>query len=280
MQKLKNKDLIWEEKGIILGIIHHLLSNITKYKKIYVKDKFYYEIVKSLFPNFQIYNYEKNNNDYNDAQKYELNICIKTKDITNNSLVLNNINNIDVIRTRKKNFFILPWFNVYNPIIMFKYNQNKKKSNIDNIKKKIKKFNVKRLENCVYGHISLNTYNCNFIFWDIFMEHYILKKYSLFFRVNIDSVSNYLYQKINGFKCSSYIQNTKILPLYIPYIDIKKQHNYIKKPRIKQEIDEEIEKEININQDQKNIFLSKFMGLVNKKIGIMNNILFDYITQN
>ena len=73
MKLLKNSDLIWEEKGIIIGIIYFLLKNIIKIKNVYIEDDLYRKIIKSIFPLLKIHN------KFNDkVGKNGINICIKT----------------------------------------------------------------------------------------------------------------------------------------------------------------------------------------------------------
>jgi hypothetical protein len=285
MKLLKNSDLIWEEKGIIIGIMHFLLHNIRKIKRVYIEDPLYYKIIKSIFPVLKVYD---KFNDEDKRDKSGINICIKTiSDIKDGYLVLNNINNIDKIKTKRKNFFLLPWFNCHNPIIMFKYNKDVKEMDTDKLKRKIKKFNKRRLGCVVNGPLPLLTYRCNIIFWDMFLEYYILKKYAVFFNIDVNSISDYLYRKINSFNCPSCNQQPKIIPMYIPYIDVKKQHKLINEKNILE--DENTNKKQNAKVKiipvqvgppaggpaQK--FLFKFLSTVNKKISVMNNLLFENI---
>lgn len=271
MNLLKNNDLIWEEKGIVIGIINFLLNSIHKIKRVYIEDQFYYKIIKFLFPVLKV------RDKFNDDDKRGINICIKT--ISNGKdgyLILNNINNINKIKTKKRNFFLLPWFNSHNPIIMFKYDDTMKEMNINKIKMRVVKFNKKRLLNIINGQLPLFTYRCGILFWDIFIEYYILKKYAIFFNIDVNSISDYLYRKINSFNCSSYIQQ-KIIPIYIPYIDVKKQYHAIKKCDILNDIQIKNKKDDRTHAKgdiQIHDFLSKFMNTANNKISIMNNILY------
>jgi hypothetical protein len=268
MKLLKNNDLIWEEKGIIIGIIHFLLKHIKKIKRVYIEDHLYYKIIKSIFPVLKVY--DKFNDD---VDKRGINICIKTtSEIKDGYLVLNNINNIGIhdMKTKRRNFYLLPWFNCHNPIVMFKYDKDAKEMDIDKVKRRIKKFNKKRLRYVVPGPLPLATYRCNIIFWDMFTEYYILKKYSIFFNLDVNSISDYLYRKINSFNCPSCDQEPKIIPMYIPYVKTKIQYKKIK------ECDQIIPKD-----DKQSVkFLSKFMGIVNDKISVMNNLLRDYNNNN
>jgi hypothetical protein len=278
--RLNNNNLIWEEKGITVGIINFLLNNIKKIRNVYIEDVFYYKIIKYLFPVLKTHN---KLNVY--PSKKDINIIIKssnTKNI-NNCLIINNINNVSEIKTKKKYFNLLPWFNSYNPIIMFKYNKNIKEIDMNKLKKKIHKFSKKRLNNIMYTKLPMQTYKCNFVNWDMYVEFYVLKKYSLFFDLSVDQISDYLYRKINSFNCTSCNKQPKIIPVYIPMVNTENQYNKINQ----QDIQSQLIKEIQINNsnnnkkndqndndtNKQNNALSNFINLVNNKMSSLNNIL-------
>lgn len=258
---INNNDLVWEDKGIIIGIIHYLTVNVKKIRNVYIENKLFYKIIKDLFPIFKFYN------DFNDDPgKRDINISIKSRKIINKTLVINNIDNIEKIKTLNKDFFLLPWFNVYNPIIMFKYRDDKDEMNITKIKKTAKKFNEERLEHITQGKLPyLTSYKCDIIFWDMFIEYSILKRYSLFFNININGVSDYLYRNVNSFNCPSCIKSPQYIPLYVPYVDPNKK---------------DVIKNVHQDDNASQQFLTKFVGLVNQKIGAMNNILFNFVFNN
>jgi len=231
---ITTNNLIWEEKGIILGIIFYILKHVKKLLRVYIEDKFFYRLIKDLFPILDVQNrYE------DEPGKYGVNICVKTTQYNHGDLILNNINNIDDLRTKRKNLFLLPWFNRNNPIIMFKYDERKNKGDINQLKRRIKKFHKVRLENIVVGNYVLPSYNCQYLFWDMFLEYYILKKYSIFFNIDVDIIANYLYHKVNSFNCKKIIETSRFVPIYIkPKIDIDAQHKKIQPQQMKNAINQ------------------------------------------
>jgi hypothetical protein len=279
--ELNNNNLIWEEKGITIGIINFLLNNIKKIKNIYIEDDFYYKIIKYLFPVLKTHNKLNDN-----PKKHDINIIIKSTNIKNinNCLIINNINNVNEIKTKKKYFNLLPWFNCHNPVVMFKYNKKEKEININKLKKKIHKFNKKRLNNIIYTTLPMQTYKCNFVNWDMYVEFFVLKKYSLFFNLSIDQISDYLYRKINSFNCPSCNKQSKIIPVYIPVVNTENQYNKLNQQDIQSQIIKDIKKndvdtdnnnnnQKNRNLNNENDALSKFIDLVNNQMSSLNNIL-------
>lgn len=268
---MNENNLIWENKGIFLGIIYFLLKK-NKIKKVCVEDKLFRKLIKKLFPNLKV------RSEFIDDDKRVLNISVRNNIIKNNYLVINNLSNIDIIKTKIKNLIILPWYNVYNPIIMFVHKDKYKEKNKSKIMKNAKKFHKIRIKSMIKGKINLSYYKCDYIFWDIFIEHKILKQYCEIHKENLDYISTYLYKKLNGyncFKCYPVIQYFPIIEEKEKIIKIKEFDNCkdtIDYPNIKKEI-----KQNTYTSQHQNKFLNKFNNLVTKKIGIMNNILFDNV---
>jgi len=205
---MNDYNLIWEEKGIMIGIIHYLVKNINMIKTICIEDKMYFDIIKNLFPNLKIHNKYKNNDD--DL----INISIKSSIIEDGYLILNNLNNLKKIRTKKEDLFLLPWFNVHNPIIMFKYNEKKKKIPAESIREHAYEFNNQRINNIMKRNIYLAPFKYKKIFWDVLTEYNILKKYADLYNINVDIVARYLYANINSYNYNDYESN--VVPLYVP----------------------------------------------------------------
>ena len=194
MTKLIEHDIIWEEKGMILGIINYFITHIYKLKNIYIDNYAFYKILKKMFPTLKIHKY------YNFDDDDGLNIIVKSNQIKNGALIVNNIDNIEKIYAKKT--YLLPWFNSQNPIILFKYDKNRKKKNIETIKKKIKKFNEIRLSNYKYGKVAINYFSCNIIFWDILKEYKILHNYSEMYGSQIDTVYKFIAKYVNVIQCN------------------------------------------------------------------------------
>jgi len=242
--RLQDYNLIWEEKGIVLGIIFYIVENIENIRDVYIKDHHFLKIIKCVFPNINFhYRYKK-------KDENGLNIFIKTHKIKTNALIINNINNIKEIRTKQKNFYLLPWFNVNNPIVMFKYSKKRKEKNIETIKRKIHEFNHMRFNTYVDEQLPLINYKCGIVFWDIFTEYQILNAYSEIYRTNINVIYDFLNKYINSFNCSSVTPLRYIAPIYI-----------------------QNEERMGDNDNSNNKFFSTFLHTVNKKLSGLNNIL-------
>jgi hypothetical protein len=264
MHNLNEYNLIWEEKGIILGIIYYVLRHFKKITQINIKDRQYRNVLRDLFPSLII----TKNYDY--SRPSYLNIYIKTNTTKNDSLILNNINNIDKIQTKKKNFFLLPWFNIDNPIIMFKVNEKKDKRDINKIIKKISSFNKNRISYYIIGQLPIISYTCNIIFWDIYMEYQILEQYCKYTLDDVDDVYKYLTKIFNSYKCAEKIQ------IYVPYVQNKyiyiqpniQQHQpplqncQEKTPQVKDESNESNESNLKV-----------FFGALNNKLSLLNTFI-------
>ena len=239
---MENYNFIWESKGIILGIINFILTNIDKYKKIFINHKKFAKIIKKIFPHIKV----STNIDYN-TKKSNLIILVRTNEIVNGSLVINNIDNIKKIKTKKSNFYLLPWFDTDNPIIMFKFDENQKEKNILKLKKKITLFHkIYRSKHFIYHDLPLNSYKCDYIFWDIVTEFKILSLYANFYNLDVNVINNYLCENVNSFNCQQKCMS-HVVPLYIHE---DKKHN-----------------------NGNNQFLGKFVSLIGKKMDALNNIL-------
>jgi hypothetical protein len=209
---LKDYNLVYEERGIILGIMNFILDNMNKYKRINIENKMYFKIIRQLFPMFRV------TREYDD-ETTSLNIYTKSRKIKDNGVIINNLDNIKKIRSKKKHFYLLPWFNVNNPICMFKYDKSKPKNNIKKLKKYVEKFNIIRLKEYSYERIPIMSYKFNILFWDIFVEYRILNRYSKLTNSNINTVYDFLTKFLGGFNIN--------VPTYIP--------RYIERPYIQKE---------------------------------------------
>ena len=269
---MNSNNLIWEEKGIIIGIIHALTKNIGKIDAVCIEDISFYNTTRNLFPNLKIYN------KFIDNDNHIINISIKSNIIKHNYLVINNLNNLKKIKTNSNNFFILPWFNHFNPIIMFKYKKNKKSIPIDQIRNYISQFHQKRIRTLMYGKLNLIPYKCDYVFWDIMVEYNILIKYSTIFKTDINIIATYLYNNFNSYNCNqntyqinyiSPVQNPIISPVQNPIIS--PVQNPIISP-VQNPIISPVQNSITTDDCQTS---REFLRLINLKIRLMNDLLMD-----
>ena len=79
----------------------------------------------------------------------------------------------------------------------------------------------------------------------MYIEYYVLQKYSLFFNLDINQISDFLYRNINSFNCSPCDKQKKIIPIYIPKIIKDIQYNKIKNNNIQDKINKQIINTIN-----------------------------------
>jgi hypothetical protein len=267
-------ELIWEEKGMILGVIKFLTQNIHKYSEINIDNKLFYKVIKFLFPQVKI------NKSYNDNDK-SLNIYVKRNNVKNNGLIINNLDNLDEIKTKKKYFSLLPWFNYENPIVMFKFDEKQKNHDIDDLYKKIKKVHKKRMRYMDIGNVPLDGYKCKFVFWDILYEYKILNKYCEKFDGSPSILYKLLNKYFNNFNCSEITNNIIYLSVPQPYQvymsnGIKQQSNSILLTKQKtQHNNSNQPKNIDPNQPKNN----KFLALMNRKMHTMNTLLQDQINK-
>jgi len=191
---------VWEDKGIILGIIYYISKHEPSIDDTYIiKNKKYRNILRKLFFN---YKFKKHGEGY----------VINIKNNVRNDLIINNINNLTEINA--KYIYLLPWFDNENPIIMYKFNKNKN-INVDDLKKEIKEFS-RCDRGKKYTHSIINN------IWDSYTEytilqHYIVSNKNNSFR-NIEELYDFISTNLITSIC---YQNNMLIPYFI-----EKQINY------------------------------------------------------
>lgn len=193
----------WEDRGILLGLIYFILKKYKKlkYEDIYIHDDKYRAILSYLFPECDFTNVTRKN---------QFNISIKSIEYGN--LNINNLNNLESIKVKK--YYILPWYDKDNPLVMF--TKGKKNKNIHKIKDKIDVMSCHRGKPHGYdNYISYNSFNT----WDTQLEFSILNYYCQKFGADISFIYNlineYLLADINPKKNIQYYPVE--VPTYIPY---------------------------------------------------------------
>ena len=112
---------IWIDKGIVIILIYYIMKYYNKLKKkiIIIKNYKYINICKILFTklNFMTYKIHDSNNFYFNIRHI----------IYNQDIIIDYINNYDnFINTNKIN--LIPWYDMNDPLITYKYSYNKKKN--------------------------------------------------------------------------------------------------------------------------------------------------------
>lgn len=158
-----NVNMIWEEKGIILGIILFLLKNRENLfdKKIIILNDYVRKIIKELFLDLII---KKRGKGFN----------INIKNNENSGLIINNLNNLNKINS--KSVRLLPWYDSDNPIVMFKYNKNND-YDLEKFRNKLKKFD-KEERWLIYDRLNFIERKLGLRNWDTYMEYRILERYT------------------------------------------------------------------------------------------------------
>ena len=191
-------DIIIEDRGIIVGIIHYILKNqdVLNDENILISDKRIRKIIKYLFPDMMIH---KSRN-----TGFKINI----RDQNYSDLVINNVKNIDVINARKVRYLL--WFNKDNPMIMFEYNKKYKKTQEEVLYKFRKKY--KKI-------------GCNNGEWNIKQDNRVLRRYVMEYGgifSGVVELSNYIACYVNnGINCEPVVVG---VPYEVPYAVYKDRY--------------------------------------------------------
>ena len=173
--------MVWIDRGIILTLIHYLVKYYKHLvnKIIIINNPEYRSFLSILFPNlfFNKYKEDNSNNFY-----FNIRQIIKKQDIIIDYLVNYN----DNVNTKK--ISLIPWYDMNDPIIVYKYSNNN--FSINKIKSFIGIFSQKR--RCLY----------NGKLWDSIVEHKIMLKYTY---LNTNITINYLLTLVNKFLKGNYM---------------------------------------------------------------------------
>jgi hypothetical protein len=222
-------NIIWEDKGIIVGIIKYLTKN-NKKSVILPNSRFKF-LAKTLFYDTK---FKKKGDGFH----------INIKNSGRDDLVINNLNNLDYITNNTDKVTLLPWYDKDNPLIMFNSSKKQKHSGSkENNKKKminfVDKFN-KNIRGKYHGRNFIGNH-CTLNIWDSYYEHKILKKYTdKYDYYNIIAVYNFITKVLTspcGYKkiiivrheipvvLPTYVEK----PVYVPVVIPKKIHRKDKK---------------------------------------------------
>ena len=248
-------NIVWIERGILLTLIYCIIKEYDYLqKKIIIIDNIrYIKLLQFFFSKlkFSTYKKHKSNNFY-----FNIRNIIRKQDI-----IIDYINNYnDFINTDK--ISLIPWFDMNDVLICYKYKKNKK-LHINKHINFIKEFSYYR--RCKYN----NT------IWDLYIENYIFKKYSLFNNfIDINIFIGYFNNFIKSKYTNTVIEknnhtNTFIEVPKIYYVD--KGNNKSNKPnKIEESNKSEIINNIKIENDDK---LNELINLFSEYINLINNNL-------
>ena len=185
-------NIIWENKGIILGIISYLIENHKQLKdnKIIIKNTKFNNVISNLFPNMKI---------MDNGSGFKINI----KNQKNSGLIINNLQNLSIINAEK--ITILPWFDKDNPIIMYLYTR-KEIYDKNFLKTEINIFNEKERfiprQQIDFQYTEFIQQHCGLNIWDTYTEYDILLSYIQYYPNNIFKINQYIDNEIGGLYCN------------------------------------------------------------------------------
>ena len=195
-------NIVWVDRGILLSIIAHIVRHHSKLikKTIIINNKRYRKFLRVLFPELKFKEYvnDSDNNFY-----FNIRTIIKKQDVFIDYLS-NYEKNIPTANVR-----LIPWFDMNDPLIIYKYNDKK---NVDCIEYKL----------FIKDFVSCTRANYNGFIWDAYMETRILKKYTKFSGdINIISLLTYL----NNYLSSEYTDTVNTITNTVLYPQIYYQPN-------------------------------------------------------
>lgn len=182
-------NIVWIERGILLTLIYYIIKYYDKLldRKIIVTISSYRKILRNLFPKltFKQYTEHQSRNFY-----FNIRNIIRKQDI-----IIDYLGNNDYICSKKID--LIPWYDMNDILVAYKYDE----SNM--IPTKEYSIFIKNFSMCTRS-------NYNNMIWDMWMEIEILKKYAIFFSINIQ----YLFNNINNYIRNNYTDTTNTY--YVP----------------------------------------------------------------
>ena len=200
-------NIVWIDRGIKIAIIYNLLKyyNKIKNKYIIIENKDYRYFSKKMFPELKFKKYKKNDIKFKKNFYFNIkNILIK-KDIFIDSIY----NYIDK-NIPAKDIYVIPWFDINDPIISFRYTRQNKLIFTQEINKIIYLGNYNRI---IYNKL-----------WDNIIEYNIIEKYRIF--KNIANINSVYYAFFSLLK--NYYMHIDKPQIYNITTDTNNHHNQIK----------------------------------------------------
>lgn len=155
---------VWESKSTILGLILYftLHAKELSLKRVGVSNPQYRHIIQKLFPDWDI--------------KKKAKRMIWIQQLADHGVCLNQLGNLTHIN--RDTFYLLPWFDSSNPLVMVVLNGNTKDIvTPDVLLKEIKTFDRTKRQTS-YGIVGLNMNGESLDNWDTYYELKILNEYS------------------------------------------------------------------------------------------------------
>jgi hypothetical protein len=184
-------NIIWENKGIVLGIISYLVENhvLLKNNVIVIQNTKFKTVISNLFPDFKI---------VDNGPGFKINI----KNQKNSGLVINNLQNLSTINAKKVK--VLPWFDIDNPIVMYLHTK-KKVYDKDFFEKDLHNFNKNTRYQAIQSmdpqYVEFVAQHCGLNIWDTQTEYNILLSYVKRYPSNLLDVNQYIDNELGGLRC-------------------------------------------------------------------------------
>lgn len=201
-------NIIWENKGIILGIISYLIEYREQFKNniIIIQNTKFNTIISNLFPDIKI---------MDSGSGFKINI----KNQKNHGLIINNLQNLSTINAKKVR--VLPWFDKDNPIVMYVhtkkkiYDKNLFEDDLNIFNKDIR-FNPRQPIEPLYAEFIGQ--HCGLNIWDTYTEYDILLSYVQYYPNNIFEINQYIDNELGGLRCEKpvFISVPIKVPVKIP----------------------------------------------------------------
>jgi len=215
-------NIVWIERGILFAIFAYILKNYDKLidKIIIIDNKNYRTFFSIIFPKLKFNKYKDEN-----SHNFYFNIrrIIKKQDV-----IIDYISNYKKYINTKK-IKLIPWYDLNDPLIIYKYNENKKL--------KIKKYTIffKIFSSCRRA-------NYNGTIWDSYIENKIMLSY---IKKNPNIKFNFLLNFINTFIRSNYTNTTNNIiqikeypKIYYQQIEKPAQQIVVEKQIVEKQVDE------------------------------------------
>jgi hypothetical protein len=267
--KCKIVNIVWIDRGMLISIIYYIVmkhKSLLKKNIILSNDK-YYEILKNIFPkmNFKIYDMEESDGTIKNNKN---NFYINIRTIMNKQdLIIDYLHNYKKHVCTKK-IYLVPWYDMNDPLIMYKYDNNYRKKIVE-------------YKNKLYEFSGCKRSDYNGETWDNYKETYIIKKYMSMKKKNrIENIKKYF----NDIVREHYIDTmqTKIIKkiINVPVVE------YVDRPvdRIVEKIVEkpvdrivekivEVEKFVYIPTNENEKAYEQAFKLVEERLNITNEVL-------
>ena len=115
------KNIIWLERGIKVIIIYFIIKyyNSIKYKYIIIENKNYRKFCRKMFPELTFKRFDLNNIDYDNNFYFNI-----KNQIIKRGIIIDELHNYYNTYIPTKKIYLIPWFDINEPIICYKYRDN------------------------------------------------------------------------------------------------------------------------------------------------------------